>query len=1223
MGEFSFPESELKRALPFLPNVRTLLFSGGTYQVEVTPLSSDEKESLWPFLQLTDQGEISDHFCTCTVAEEGGSCLHQAAAWQKIMGPKGVPLHVRFRHSLWNAIGLMASHRHGYDEKVLKGSLEKGWTILSPTKKKLFSLKGVSKKGKEALRQILLRRKAESEETSLKFSNLSAEEMQLWREGRPGPELQYELSFWSDLAKWWMVLQEAGEPIAIEFAPNIRELPREMVVTFPDVEFSIYIAEASWPQLIPSFSTVSSPLQVFELSHEQIRRIVYDPLKKALLLDMGKEGIQGEAPPSPNTIEIGEWAFVPEKGFYPSRMDPLLKERIIPQAKIGLFLQRHAFLVKRHLMGCKLHLDPMSAQYELVVTKEGSLQMALYLFERGDVQKWNSVDFGSWVYLADKGFYAIKDRLFEGARQEIPKEAVGAFVGTHRHWLNRYEGFEAHLTAVESHLTYRVTEEGDLLFIARLELPEEGEETIDYGDWIFIRGRGFYPKVARRATTIGPGSRILATEVAGFIQAHKEELEAIAQFFWEGSPIAASGLDLAVNGDGDVVITPHYRLLPEYEGHGVLFFGSFAFVPGKGFSEIPSDKRLPDAYRSAVVIDAARKPYFFAYELDALEPNITTIETSLKKTTNLQLHISDLTRDEEGRWIVDLVYTSEFGSVEPFVIWEAIHAGEKWLPSPAGLLTLKSAQLSWLKSITKKHWISKEKKLRLSALEWIRLFAYDNPAPPEAGKGLELFAAFKSFEASRPLVCEGLMSELRPYQEVGVKWLWFLYCYGLSGLLCDEMGLGKTHQAMALLSAAKGKFLVVCPTSVIYHWEELLRRFLPRLRVLVFYGAARSLEQFESSYDLLLTSYGTARSEKKALSELSFEVAIFDEIQMAKNAHSQTHQALRQISAWMRLGLTGTPIENRLLELKALFDVVLPNYFPPDTLFKDLFVHPIEKQSDEERRQLLQKLIHPFLLRRKKAEVLLELPEKTEQIAYAALSDEQKSLYKETYLTHRDLLWKELNDPSRPVPYLHIFSVLSKLKQICDHPALARGDPLAYERHSCGKWDLFVQLFEEVRASGQKLVVFSQYLGMLDILEDFLGKQNVGFAAIRGSTRDRREQMHRFQNDPSCEVFLGSLQAAGVGIDLTAASVVIHYDRWWNPAKENQATDRVHRIGQRRGVQVFKMVTKGTVEEQIHRIIERKEALLEQIVGYDDQNELKTLSREELEALVRSMELNS
>ncbi len=222
----------------------------------------------------------------------------------------------------------------------------------------------------------------------------------------------------------------------------------------------------------------------------------------------------------------------------------------------------------------------------------------------------------------------------------------------------------------------------------------------------------------------------------------------------------------------------------------------------------------------------------------------------------------------------------------------------------------------------------------------------------------------------------------------------------------------------------------------------------------------------------------------------------------------------------------------------------------------------------------------------------------------------QTELYQQVVTQMRETIYQDLKDASKPVPYLHVFSALSKMKQICDHPALIDGDLKQYQKKASGKWDLFVELLYEACESGQKVVVFSQYLDMLTIIESHLKKKGIGYASIKGSTRDRSEQLRKFREDPKCEVFVASLLAAGVGIDLTQASIVIHYDRWWNPAKENQATDRVHRIGQSRGVQVFKLVTKNTIEEHIHEIIERKKGLLEQIVGSDDQ--INYLSREEL-----------
>lgn len=1215
-----FPPEILQegRSLEKQGKVGPILFSEGTYQVKVKGAG---KEVFWPFLQIEDDGTLKDHFCTCPQAETGNRCPHQAAAWLKIFKDLETPLHVRFRHSLWNELCQMASRRHGYQISCLKGQINTQFDAFSTTKKKLFSLKPLNAKGRQILKEILTDRPSETEETSLKFSNLSPEELALWKEGRPSHFLNYELSFWSDLAKYLMLFQEEGESYQILFHEENSSLPREITIQFPAIEVTFYIAEANWPKLIPSLSTVSSPLKTYEFSHDQIRKIFYDPLKKVFNLDIR---IQKDESQIIAAYPIGEWNYIPGKGFYPAKLDSLLKEKTIPASQIRDFLDRHHHLLATHLTGNKIHLDPLPAKYTLHFDPQKSLHVTCFVFEKGDLQKPLSARFGPWVFIPEKGFFLLEDLLFEEVEKIVVSEEVSAFVSRHRHWLHAYEGFQTHVIAVESKITYTLTEE-NLHFDAKLEVAEEAEEVLDFGEWIWIQKRGFYSKSARRVGQIvTAGLTVARTEIAPFIRSHREELETVSSFFSLHSPLQSCSLQISLNEQGLITVKPHYLFLPAYNNKKIFIFENFTYVDSEGFCEIPPAMRLPDPYFKEVVIDASHEPYFVAYEINTLMPFTSSIDPRLQKPTTLFLNIRSLHQEEGGNWLVELEYQSDIGQMEAFLVWEALNQGKRHLFSTAGLILLNTPRYSWLKNIPKKRWLKQGKKLRLTTLEWMRLTVFEEIREPKDADSLKLWQTFKSLQPTHPFDLAGLKSLLRGYQETGFKWLWFLYCHNLSGLLCDEMGLGKTHQAMALLAAASNakphaKSLVVCPTSVIFHWQDLLRRFLPRLRVYVYYGVQRTLADFHEQYDLLLTSYGTLRSEKTPLSETAFNVAIYDEIQVAKNAASQTHKALSKIEAACRIGLTGTPIENHLLELKSLFDVILPSYMPTETLYKELFVNPIEKQHDPEKQKLLTRFIHPFILRRKKSEVLLELPEKTETIAYAPLSDEQKKLYQEIYLASKEKLLKELQDDSLPVPYLHVFSLLTKLKQICNHPALYLNQPQHYKEHSSGKWDLFVQLLQETRDSQQKLVVFSQYLGMLDIIESYLQQHNIGFAAIRGSTRTRKEQVERFRDDPTCEVFVGSLQAAGVGIDLISASVVIHYDRWWNPAKENQATDRVHRMGQSRGVQVFKMVTTHTIEEHIHQLIEKKLGLIERVVGFDEQNHIKSFSRDDLLELVKFM----
>ena len=619
-------------------------------------------------------------------------------------------------------------------------------------------------------------------------------------------------------------------------------------------------------------------------------------------------------------------------------------------------------------------------------------------------------------------------------------------------------------------------------------------------------------------------------------------------------------------------------------------------------------------------------------ELRRLKQFITEIDERLIPADNLRLVITDL-KEREGKegkgWEIKFTYMSGRGEEPVGTLKKALdrHAGH--IMTRAGLIFLKGMRFKWLERLPKGRIRKDGTSVFLTTLEWIRL-RIDEEEIVIRITGRRSRAVRKRLEAldrvepEEKLDLSALRSVLRPYQDTGVRWLKFLHSYGLSGLLCDDMGLGKTHQAMALLASvhatgAGKKFFVVCPTSVIYHWEDLLKRFLPSFKVVVFFGTGRKLSTFaEGNADLLLTSYGVLRSEKEALSKIEFDVAVLDEMQIAKNVQSRTHQALVKIRAKMKVGLTGTPIENRLTEIKSLFDVILPGYLPSQAEYGETFVVPIEKYRDEGKRIRLQKIIHPFVLRRKKSEVLEDLPDKFEELAFCDLSDEQKKLYDQAYLRSHGTLTEELESGNR-TSRMHLFALLNKLKQICNHPALFLDDTENYAKYTSGKWDLFVELVQEARLSGQKLVVFTQYLGMMKIIGHYFTENGIGFAAIQGATKNRRMQLEKFRDNPSCEVFVASLKAAGTGIDLTSASVVIHYDRWWNPAKENQATDRVHRIGQNRGVQVFKMVTKHSVEEHIHALILKKKELLEGVVGYDDREQVKRLSREDLLVLLQAI----
>lgn len=516
-------------------------------------------------------------------------------------------------------------------------------------------------------------------------------------------------------------------------------------------------------------------------------------------------------------------------------------------------------------------------------------------------------------------------------------------------------------------------------------------------------------------------------------------------------------------------------------------------------------------------------------------------------------------------------------------------------------------------------------RLKLSRMELLRLKASLSKEVEVAGKS-KAAAIVKSMLELRPPQPlpepKGLTSGLRPYQRLGVDWLYFLFENGLGGLLCDDMGLGKTHETMAFMlslqesGAADQPFLVVCPTTVLSHWQQKISVHAPGLKAAVFHGGQRDLEKALREGQVLLTSYGILRIDIDRLRRISFSLAVFDEIQNLKNPQTQSYEAAEKLQAAVKIGLTGTPIENNLGELKALFDLTVPGYLGADEDFHSRYVQPIEQDPDGKRRVALSRLISPFTLRRMKKTVLTELPEKIEDIRTCSLSDDQIKLYREAIASRGKGLVDTLNRGKEPIPYIHIFALLTLLKQVCDHPALVEGKEEDFERYQSGKWDLFKELVSESLDSGQKVVIYSQFLGMIRIIESHLRGLGVDFVTLTGASRNRGEIISRFNEDPQCRLYVGSLKAGGAGIDLIAGSVVIHYDRWWNAAKEDQATDRVHRIGQRRGVQVFKLVTMGTLEEKISALIEKKKNLMDQVIREDDPGLLKSFSREELLALL-------
>jgi superfamily II DNA or RNA helicase len=1203
-------------------------FAGRTYQVQVVEPTGAE---FWPFLQFGLHDELIDAFCTCDTAEKYGSCPHLATALLRLYKELAEPLHVRFQRSFWNQLCWLFGERQGYSAEILELAEAGCYRLLSVTGKQLFAVRARTPTARTRLEVIIERRVPETEENSLKFSGLTMEELVQWREGRPSKALQYELSLWSDLAKWLFLLQEGGADYLLRFQSEPSALPHGVVVEFGELAVEFYLSRANLPLLIPSLPTVKSPLAVYQAQEEAIGEITYDRSAGSLHLGQHESALHSRHlrrqawhnARAADHLTVDGWLYSPGDGFYARADELLARTSLIDQEHVAAFLDTHTELADHHLIGEHVHTERLTLQYQLWFDAQWQLHIQAYVFEPGDLQSAQSRSFGRWIYLEDDGFYPINSPPFPDLHLTVPPADLPEFIRQNRPFLNEHRAFTVHLTALQAPLTYGVNEHKALFFLTAARLPEETEtEAHHFDDWIYVKGEGFFARQRPRPQSpLRPGVAIPEQEVALFIRSNQEDLELIPGFFAERCPVAATELKVELTGSSAVAIRPQYRLHAEYQRRTVLFFGEYAYVAGEGFSPLPRHLLPPDRFRTTQLLRGQELQLFLTYELESLLPRIAELDPRLRRPAQLELVASDPEQIEEGHGLIplQLAYQSQQGMATLPELWRAQSQRQRYAFTAAGLIDLQDPQLKWLRGISASRLDKRRNILRLSSLEVIRLQAMEGlVCAPDAVRTREFLERLSTSRAPTTPILEGFKSQLRPYQQLGLEWLWFLHSQGLSGLLCDDMGLGKTHQAMALISAISAlhrdraveehpNYLVVCPTSVLYHWKEKVGQYLPHIRLHLFHGAGRLLPA-PAEYDLLLTSYGVLRSEEARMSRFTFGLAVFDEIQIAKNPSSRTHQALSRVRSHMRLGLTGTPIENNLRELKSLFDLVVPGYLPPEPLFREQFVGAV----DEATLHRLRRLVRPFILRRRKEEVLTELPGKIEERAHCELSAQQRDLYHQVLARSRDPLVAELEDAAKPVNYVHIFSILTALKRICDHPAVYLKEPQNYQQYESGKWGLFCELLAQARDSGQKVVVFSQYLDMLDIIEAYLRQSGIGHAGIRGSTSDREEQLIRFAQDPRCEVFVGSLGAAGLGIDLKSASVVIHYDRWWTRAREDQATDRVYRMGQTRGVQVFKLLTIGTIDDKIDQIIERKGELMESVVSADDAGQLKSFTRQEL-----------
>ena len=460
-----------------------------------------------------------------------------------------------------------------------------------------------------------------------------------------------------------------------------------------------------------------------------------------------------------------------------------------------------------------------------------------------------------------------------------------------------------------------------------------------------------------------------------------------------------------------------------------------------------------------------------------------------------------------------------------------------------------------------------------------------------------------------------LENVMREYQVYGFRWLKTLSAYGLGGVLADDMGLGKTLQAIALMLDEKhsgGTSLVICPASLVLNWESEIAKFAPELNVLTVLGTASERTEViakANEYDVVITSYSLIARDFAEYQGQEFRYIFLDEAQYIKNRSTNTAKAVKCINSRCRFALTGTPVENSLAELWSIFDFIMPDYLFGFKYFKEHYAVPIIRGDSEQSKQSLQRIVSPFILRRMKSDVLTELPDKTETVLLSDMEEEQSKLYSANVLTLKEAV---SDSDGGNTEKIKILAMLTKLRQICCDPSLV------YENYTgkSAKLEQCLELVESCVRSGHKVLLFSQFTSMLDIIAKQLDGAGISYFMLTGATKpaQRLKMVNSFNSD-NTGVFLISLKAGGTGLNLTGADVVIHYDPWWNSSAENQASDRAYRIGQKNNVQIYKLIARRTIEEKIRELQLAKSGLAELVLNGGEGSIMNMTADEILELL--------
>ncbi|GAB4014937.1 DEAD/DEAH box helicase [Spirosoma koreense] len=580
---------------------------------------------------------------------------------------------------------------------------------------------------------------------------------------------------------------------------------------------------------------------------------------------------------------------------------------------------------------------------------------------------------------------------------------------------------------------------------------------------------------------------------------------------------------------------------------------------------------------------------------------------------------------QEGRDWFDIYANVRFGEFEiPFLKLRTLILNKKRefkLPNgeiaviPETWFTKYSELFGFLEPVDGTDKIHNGLVLQKHHLALVQELERDNLATTLISRKLERLRDFDEIE-SFPLPHQ-FNGKLRPYQQAGYDWMNFLRQYRFGGCLADDMGLGKTVMTLAMLQGQKeagatAPSLLIMPTSLLYNWELESRKFTPNLRVMVYTGTYRekNTAQFDD-YDLILTSYGIVRIDIDILSDYRFNYVILDESQAIKNPSSHITKAVVQLNTAYRLILTGTPLENSTMDLWSQMSFINPGLLGSQSFFRNEFQIPIEKRHDDTKISRLYSLIKPFMLRRNKAQVATDLPEKVDSVLYSEMTPEQEKQYEEAKSYYRNLILEHIEEEGMAKSQMVVLQGLTKLRQIANHPRMVDAD---YEGDS-GKLDDVLMRLESAMTENHKVLVFSQFIKHLNVVQQYLKEKNIKYAYLDGSTTDRQSQVELFQTDDSVKLFLISLKAGGLGHNLTAADYVFILDPWWNPAIEAQAVDRAHRIGQKKTVFTYKFIAKNTVEEKILSLQRAKQQLAGSLITTEE-NFMKSLTKEDILALL-------